>query len=79
MNIKKFIAVMYLNPNGPGPQNRVCNREQESKTVNRSRGRPEVGDRLAGRELGISRDEVRRAQTIGALPQETKRAARRRR
>jgi hypothetical protein len=31
---------------------------------------------LAARDLGLSRDEVRRAQTIAALPQETKEAAR---
>jgi ParB-like chromosome segregation protein Spo0J len=39
-------------------------------------GRPEAGDRLAARDLGVSRDEVRRAQAIASLPEETKEAAR---
>jgi ParB family transcriptional regulator, chromosome partitioning protein len=36
------------------------------------RGRPEGGDSLAARELGITREEVRRAETIAALPNEVK-------
>ena len=36
----------------------------------------ERGDSLAARDLGLSRDEVRRAQTIAALPEKTKEAAR---
>jgi hypothetical protein len=36
----------------------------------------ERGDSLAARDLGITRDEVRRAQTIAALPERTKEAAR---
>jgi hypothetical protein len=39
-------------------------------------GRPEGGARLAARDLGLSREEIRRAQTIAALPEETKDAAR---
>ena len=38
--------------------------------------RHEGGDSLATRDLGISRDEVRRAKIIAALPEETKNAAR---
>jgi ParB-like chromosome segregation protein Spo0J len=36
----------------------------------------EGGDSLAARDLGITRDEVRRAKTIAALPEQTKQAAR---
>jgi ParB family transcriptional regulator, chromosome partitioning protein len=39
-------------------------------------GRPEGGERLAARDLGLSREEIRRAQTIASLPEETKEAAR---
>jgi hypothetical protein len=39
-------------------------------------GRPESGDSLAARDLGITRDEVRRAKTIASLPEQTKQAAR---
>jgi len=39
-------------------------------------GRPESGDSLAARDLGITRDEVRRANAIADLPEETKQAAR---
>jgi uncharacterized ParB-like nuclease family protein len=35
-------------------------------------GRPEGGDSLAARELGITREEVRRSQAIAALPDEVK-------
>jgi hypothetical protein len=35
-------------------------------------GRPESGDRLVARELGITREEVGRSQTIAALPDEVK-------
>jgi ParB-like chromosome segregation protein Spo0J len=38
--------------------------------------RPEGGDSLAARDLGITRQEVQRAQTIAALPEKTKEAAR---
>jgi ParB-like chromosome segregation protein Spo0J len=48
----------------------------ENKRADGCGHRPESGDRLAARELGIPRDEVRRAQAIAALPQETKEAAR---
>jgi len=36
------------------------------------RGRPEGGDSFAARELGITREEVRRAETIASLPNEVK-------
>jgi ParB-like chromosome segregation protein Spo0J len=36
------------------------------------RGRPEGGDSFAARELGITREEVRRAEAIAALPNEVK-------
>jgi ParB family chromosome partitioning protein len=39
-------------------------------------GRPESGDSLAARDLGITREEIRRAQTIAALPEATKETAR---
>jgi ParB-like chromosome segregation protein Spo0J len=39
-------------------------------------GRPEAGDRMAARDLRITREEIRRAQAIAALPEETKNAAR---
>jgi ParB family transcriptional regulator, chromosome partitioning protein len=48
----------------------------ESKRADGRGHRPESGDRLAARELGIPRDDVRRAQAIAALPEETKAAAR---
>jgi ParB-like chromosome segregation protein Spo0J len=35
-------------------------------------GRPESGDRLVARELGITREEVWRSQTIAAMPDEVK-------
>ena len=38
--------------------------------------RPKGGDSLAARDLGITRQEVQRAQAIAALPEETKQAAR---
>jgi hypothetical protein len=38
--------------------------------------RPEGGDSLAARDLGITRQEVQRAQAIAGLPEETKQAAR---
>jgi ParB-like chromosome segregation protein Spo0J len=38
--------------------------------------RPEGGDSLAARDLGITRQEIQRAQAIAALPEETKQAAR---
>lgn len=43
--------------------------------VSGGRGK-EGGDSLAARDLGITRDEVRRAKTIAALPEQTKQAAR---
>jgi ParB family transcriptional regulator, chromosome partitioning protein len=36
------------------------------------RGRPEGGDSFAARQLSITREEVRRAETIAALPSEVK-------
>jgi ParB/RepB/Spo0J family partition protein len=39
-------------------------------------GRPEGGDRMAARDLGLSRDEVRRARTNAALPSVVKDRAR---
>jgi ParB-like chromosome segregation protein Spo0J len=48
----------------------------ESKREDGRGHRHEGGDSLAARDLGISRDEVRRAKTIAALPEETKRAGR---
>jgi ParB-like chromosome segregation protein Spo0J len=38
-------------------------------------GRPESGDSQAARDLGVSREEIRRAQTIAALPEATLAAA----
>src|SRR4029077_4178502 len=38
-------------------------------------GSPEAGDRLAARDLGLSRDEVRRSQAIAALAPEVKAVA----
>jgi hypothetical protein len=38
--------------------------------------RPAGGDSLVARDLGITRQEVHRAQAIAALPEETKQAAR---
>ncbi len=38
--------------------------------------RHESGDSLAARDLGITRDEIRRSRAIAALPEETKQAAR---
>jgi ParB-like nuclease domain len=43
--------------------------------VSGGRGK-EGGDSLAARDLGITREEVRRAKTIAALPEQTKQAAR---
>jgi ParB-like chromosome segregation protein Spo0J len=48
----------------------------ESKRTDGRGHRPESGERLAARELGIPRDEIRRAQAIAALPEETRSAAR---
>ena len=48
----------------------------ESKRADGRGHRPESGDKLAARELGIPRDEIRRAQAIGSLPEETIEAAR---
>lgn len=39
-------------------------------------GRPESGERLAARELGITREEVRRAEKIDSITPEAKEAAR---
>lgn len=39
-------------------------------------GRPEGGDRKAARDLGIKRDDVRRAKQIAALAPEAKEVAR---
>lgn len=48
----------------------------ESKREDGRGHRHEGGDSLAARDLGITREEVRRAKTIAALPERTKRAAR---
>ena len=50
--------------------------QKESKREDGRGHRHEGGDSLAARDLGISRDEVRRAKTIAALPETVKRAAR---
>ena len=50
--------------------------QNESKREDGRGHRYEGGDSLAARELGISRDEVRRARIIVGLPEETKEAAR---
>ena len=47
----------------------------ESKRADGRGHRPESGDRLAARELGIPRDELRRAQAIASLPEATLAAA----
>jgi ParB-like chromosome segregation protein Spo0J len=47
----------------------------ESKRSDGRGHRPESGDRLASRELGIPRDEIRRAQVIASLPDATLAAA----
>jgi ParB family chromosome partitioning protein len=48
----------------------------ESKREDSRGHRHEGGDSLAARDLGITREEVRRAKTIAALPEQTKQAAR---
>ncbi len=50
-------------------------REAEGAQIAQKVGRPESGNSLAARELGISRDEIRRARIIAGLPVETKQAA----
>ena len=50
--------------------------QNESRREDGRGHRHEGGDSLAARDLGISRDEVRRAKTIAALSEETKYAAR---
>jgi ParB-like chromosome segregation protein Spo0J len=50
--------------------------QNESKREDGRGHRHEGGDSRAARDLGISRDEVRRAKTIAALPEQTKQAAR---
>jgi hypothetical protein len=50
--------------------------QNETKREDGRGHRHEGGDSLAARNLGISRDEVRRAKTIAALSEETKQAAR---
>jgi ParB-like chromosome segregation protein Spo0J len=47
-----------------------------SRQVDAKVGRPESGNRAAARDLGLTEHEVRRAQTIAALPERTKEAAR---
>jgi ParB family transcriptional regulator, chromosome partitioning protein len=49
--------------------------EQSAQVAPKPPGRPQSGDRLAARELGIPRDEIRRAQAVASLPEETKAAA----
>jgi ParB-like chromosome segregation protein Spo0J len=48
----------------------------ESKRDDGRGHRHESGNRAAARDLGLTEQEVRRAQTIAALPEETKQAAR---
>lgn len=50
--------------------------EVSSQVATKAPHRPEGGDRLAARDLGLAKDEVHRAQKIAALPEETKAAAR---
>jgi ParB-like chromosome segregation protein Spo0J len=50
--------------------------QNESKREDGRGHRHEGGDSLAARDLGISRDEVRRAKTIAALPEQIKQAGR---
>jgi ParB-like chromosome segregation protein Spo0J len=51
--------------------------EKPGQVAQVSGGRGKVGgDSLAARDLGITREEVRRAKTIAALPEQTKQAAR---
>jgi ParB-like chromosome segregation protein Spo0J len=56
-------------------QKREAEKPAQVAHVSGGRGN-QGGDSLAARDLGISRDEVRRAQTIAALPEATKEAAR---
>src|SRR5277367_1158128 len=50
--------------------------QNESKREDGRGHRHEGGDSLAARDLGITREEVRRAKPIAALPEQTKQAAR---
>jgi len=50
--------------------------QNESRREDARGHRHEGGDSLAARDLGITREEVRRAKTIAALPEQTKQAAR---
>ncbi|MFZ0603049.1 MAG: ParB N-terminal domain-containing protein [Roseiarcus sp.] len=50
--------------------------QNESRREDGRGHRHEGGDSLAARDLGITREEVRRAKTIAALPDQTKQAAR---
>jgi ParB family transcriptional regulator, chromosome partitioning protein len=50
--------------------------QNESKREDGRGHRHEGGDSLAARDLGITREDVRRAKTIAALPEQTKQAAR---
>jgi ParB family transcriptional regulator, chromosome partitioning protein len=50
--------------------------QNKSKREDGRGHRHEGGDSLAARDLGITREEVRRAKTIAALPEQTKQAAR---
>jgi ParB-like chromosome segregation protein Spo0J len=50
--------------------------QNESKREDGRGHRHESGDALAARNLGVTRDKVRRAKIITALPEETKQAAR---
>ena len=40
-------------------------------------GRPESGTRMAAREIGVGREDARRAEKVASLPDEAKEAARR--
>jgi ParB family transcriptional regulator, chromosome partitioning protein len=50
--------------------------QNESKREDGRGHRHEGGDSLAARDLGITREDVRRAKTIAALPEQAKQAAR---
>ncbi len=62
---------LYIKMGGKMPQ---ANREGVSVQLGQKPqgGRPEGGDSFAARELGITRQEVRRAETIASLPDEVK-------
>jgi hypothetical protein len=64
-------AEQYIKMGGKMPQAEQA-RISAQVAQKMPRGRPEGGDSFAARELGITREEVRRAETIAALPNEVK-------